>query len=306
MARAFYIVMGGFEITCKQWGKEETLSLTPCGAILLAKHGLLPYITLKEIEDKSKADLLTKVLVCLQGGWMIIQAIARRITGLPVTLLEIMAVVHLVATIITYLVWMKKPQDVHLPTQLKDPHQFLSILLRTKLAVRTNTCPYNINDGKFRPHILRYAAGRFSTDFYQGPEARWLFGSEAQFKYLNLEITLPTINGLGILIYAAGYLAAWNDHFPTVIEKLFWRVSALYICTHQFLLWALFMIRDYLLSKYPGSQLVLRCHMVLKIMLFYLFVFCRAFLIVESFASIRSLPRGSYLTIEWVELVPHL
>lgn len=32
----------------------------------------------------------------------------------------------------------------------------------------------------------------------------------------------------------------------------------------------------------------------------------RLYLVVESFISVRSLPSGAYVTIEWVDLIPHI
>jgi hypothetical protein len=46
------------------------------------------------IKDRSKADGLAKGLVCVQVLWMIIQCIGRKVSDLPLTLLEIHTLVH--------------------------------------------------------------------------------------------------------------------------------------------------------------------------------------------------------------------
>lgn len=86
---------------------------------LLAKSGLLPPISEREISDKSKADGLAKTLVCLQAIWMVVQVISRLVDGLPVTLLEVNTLGHVVCALLIYLLWWHKPRLVREPTVLQ-------------------------------------------------------------------------------------------------------------------------------------------------------------------------------------------
>ena len=123
LERGYYAAMGGFELIIgnqEQSGSGDSPDirpiLTPCGTVLLARLGFLPQITILDIKDKSKADLLTKTLVCIQASWMLVQAVARKVAGLPITLLELNTIMHVVCALIMYLLWLKKPQDVWSPT----------------------------------------------------------------------------------------------------------------------------------------------------------------------------------------------
>ena len=148
LERGFYIVMGGYEIyrPGMEFPQEKVTkgsvnihrinlllsasgdklavcygqpwTLTPRGAIGLARLGLLPKMRPEEIRDKSKADSLAKTLVCLQASWMILQCIERKAQGLPVTLLEVNTLVHVVCALLMYLFWLYKPQGVTEPTQV--------------------------------------------------------------------------------------------------------------------------------------------------------------------------------------------
>ena len=97
----------------KKW--PDGCTLTPEGVFLFAKLKSLPEVEKETILDRSKADDLVKGLACSQALWIIIQVIARKASGLPVTLLELNTVAHVVCAILMYIVWWYKPQNVNQP-----------------------------------------------------------------------------------------------------------------------------------------------------------------------------------------------
>lgn len=88
-------------------GSESFRVLSPATVLRLAKDGIILPIWKKEIQDRSKATVIQKVLVMFQMAWVVIQCSARRAQGLPVTLLEIHTIVHIACAICMYLFWMK-------------------------------------------------------------------------------------------------------------------------------------------------------------------------------------------------------
>ena len=64
-----------------------------------------------EIKDKSKANMLSKVLVCIQALWVVIKAIGRKADGLPLTLLELNNIMHVASVLPMYVLWFYKPKD---------------------------------------------------------------------------------------------------------------------------------------------------------------------------------------------------
>ena len=112
----FFVVMGGFVVDVSHLHNTlSRLTISPKGVAFLAKHGHSLKISDSTIQDKSKADILAKRLVCVQVGWTLVQTIARRIVGYPITLLEVHTLVHVACAVGIYGLWFQKPLD------LRDP-----------------------------------------------------------------------------------------------------------------------------------------------------------------------------------------
>jgi hypothetical protein len=101
------------------------LQLTPCGIIELAEDGHWIHIKGEKIDDKSKADVLQKLLVLVQVTWMATTCISRRIYGLPLTLLEIHTMVHVVCAISLYMFWLKVSEPSQCPARISHANEDL-------------------------------------------------------------------------------------------------------------------------------------------------------------------------------------
>ena len=121
LRQAFFIIMGGVAIETKSISSQPYLTLTASGALELAKFGLLSPPPEDVIDDKTRADPITKVVVCVQAGWFIVQCIARAAQHLPLTLLEVHVLAHVVVALIMYLIWFCKPYNVSNPLVLDGP-----------------------------------------------------------------------------------------------------------------------------------------------------------------------------------------
>lgn len=110
MDGAFFVVMGGFLVRTaeKPGGREKrelyTATLTPTGFLrYLARGNIVPSSFDKSaIADKGKASNIAKLLACTQALWMIVQSIARFISHMPITLLEIHVLIQVVCTSFIY------------------------------------------------------------------------------------------------------------------------------------------------------------------------------------------------------------
>ena len=129
MYYAHYAVMGGFVVDISHIHNYlHRLTLTPKAVAFLAKHGHFLQVSHYTINDKSKADLLAKGLVLLQVCWILFQTLTRRITGLPITLLELhTTLIHVAMALTMYGLWFRKPMDVRDPTWV-DPTAFQDLL----------------------------------------------------------------------------------------------------------------------------------------------------------------------------------
>lgn len=122
MEGAFFVVMGGFTIVTT--GSDPVrLTLTPRGLVWLLQSGAISLGDLErhknEISDKGKAGAVAKLLVCVEGLWLVAQCVFRSANDLPVTLLELHTVMHVICTVVIYTFWWNKPFDAGHPLELK-------------------------------------------------------------------------------------------------------------------------------------------------------------------------------------------
>ena len=123
--------MGGFIIdmdeSCKEYfhtGASSRLTLSTEAILLLAEYEprVLAKVSEDSILDRSKADNLSKILVCVQTGWMVLQSVARVASQLPLTLLELNTLGHVACGIMLYMIWFKKPQGMNEAIVLRGEH----------------------------------------------------------------------------------------------------------------------------------------------------------------------------------------
>ncbi|TGO53394.1 hypothetical protein BCON_0124g00120 [Botryotinia convoluta] len=133
MSYAHYAMMGGFAADVSHLHNViKRATFTTEGIIFLSSIGRTPHVKKEEIDDKSKQDSVGKAVVCLQGIWSIGQAIERKITGYPTTMLEVHTVVHVVCALALYTMWGNKPLDVGVPTMLDfrdEDEKYLAYML---------------------------------------------------------------------------------------------------------------------------------------------------------------------------------
>jgi hypothetical protein len=122
LTHSFFVVMGGFAVDCSEClPGQPIVHLTAAGAARVVHLGYkLPDVPKETITDRSKADPLGKLLVCVQAGYTIVQVLARLISRLPVTLLEVNTIGHVMCALLMYGFWFPKPLDVHEPLLMSD------------------------------------------------------------------------------------------------------------------------------------------------------------------------------------------
>ena len=90
--------------------------ITPVGMLFFLYGGWeVPCLTKRDIEDKSKADAVTKILSCLQAAWLMLQIIGRVKQALPVTELETNTLAHVICAFLIYVLWFRKPYRIGHP-----------------------------------------------------------------------------------------------------------------------------------------------------------------------------------------------
>lgn len=130
----------------------------------------------KDIKDKSKGDLFVKGVSFLQILWLVIQLINRKIRDLPSTQLEIATLSYSLCTLLTYLLWWKKPQDVRVPTRLAATRKLRpsdrSILYH--LSARTFFRSVFLNNYELQPSKCKIENDSYAIEApkWQAPNSR--------------------------------------------------------------------------------------------------------------------------------------
>lgn len=124
--------------------------------------------------------------------------------------------------------------------------------------------------------------------------------------------------------YAGIHLAAWRYHFPTKAEMWLWRVSSLLIASIApvaFILILSFAVTSYLIQGYlsllesnPGAESFDKYFNYVNeffgTLLFYfpsaIYFSSRLFLFIEAFISVRQMPIGVFVTVQWSDYIPHI
>lgn len=69
----FFAIVGGFAFDASAMSpKHKRLTVTPAGMKFPTKLVIIPEISRESIEDKSKADVLAKLLVVCQTLWLVL------------------------------------------------------------------------------------------------------------------------------------------------------------------------------------------------------------------------------------------
>lgn len=241
MAGAFFVVMGGYVIDPdlepltdgnssegrREWKREgkqaviRTVSVCEFEALLLQPDGetlkkLICSGALKRwqfngrnIEDKGKADNISKTIVCVQILWMVVQCAGRNLSCLPVTPLELHVLGQIPFAIGTYALWWRKPVDVAVPIPL--PREVAEVLRAVEFDEGGPCSPKPTRLKKYR----KTSGGVFNIFARAAFDVGSHLGGGAE-----LCATLMAVLQGGV------HLLAWDWDFPTPAEKLMWRVSS--------------------------------------------------------------------------------
>jgi hypothetical protein len=304
------------------------------------------------IQDKGKADSVAKTLICLQILWMVAQVIGRKISGLPVTLLEIHVLIQVIFTTVIHLFWWNKPLDVSEPIVL--PADCLGQLRYTNYeqTPADTESEHSPLDRKLFTHDITTESTNFPGSGYPEfvTEKRQSAGFFQMFwrSWYDLAVHLGFEGwGAGVstflaLLNGGLHAFAWNSHFPTPVERLLWRICCpatsviillVFMLTfHNGCEWHFFdglystrfqqKMYDIIIKntrnavddtdRHKGLYKLFRwrwTRFILGYATFFLgtsYVSAMLYITVESVISVRSLPAGSYSTLRWADLWPHL
>jgi hypothetical protein len=113
------------------------------------------------------------------------------------------------------------------------------------------------------------------------------------------------------VVFGAIHCIAWSFQFPTHVEKILWRSSAIVITctpaffsTHRSLVWLAYRKGRKKSPPLFGWESTLTGVLITAVMILYLFA--RLILLTLAILSLRALPPGAYQTVSWTHFIPHV
>ncbi|KAJ7665221.1 hypothetical protein DFH06DRAFT_985484 [Mycena polygramma] len=252
-------------------------------------------IPVHEIKDKSKGDALSKSIVLLQGLWFTAQCIARVHQNLPVTELEVTTIAFQFVNIFIWLLWWHKPLDVQRPISLGPGEEYLEDNVRRVSWIRSmKAAGEGLVVGTFP---MFDPASATSVPAFWSPICSRHEGGDKQRTSGLFAALIGTIFGFI-------HCLAWLAHFPSAREMLMWRVCSVVVAAIPLalvlvlcLLWALVSSLE---QKTRLLAIKITCYLTLPI-----YVLARIILITLAFTTLRALPPGAFMDVDWSVYIPH-
>ncbi|EQK99052.1 hypothetical protein G6O67_000721 [Ophiocordyceps sinensis] len=247
---------------------------------LARTHGIiarLPRLEADEINDRNKSDGLVRLLALAQVLWLAVQLVVRRMGNIPFSALEISTLAFSSCAFIIYLSEWSKPKDVGAPFYM-DADALVSPDAFARIA---EAAPISFLQGR------RYYIPQ--SVLHQVVEGKY------QKKHIDRVMIFTSI--LSIMLFGGLHLIAWNLEFPSRVEKVFWRASALTMAIAPTVSALLVLLESVCVHRTD------RCARWTVTALGPLLLSARVFIIVESYWSLYFLPPEAFYST-WARNAP--
>lgn len=116
-------------------------------------------------------------------------------------------------------------------------------------------------------------------------------------------------------IFGGIHCVGWRFAFPSYTEKILWRVASLITSVIPCIISIPIIASSYALRahvRFPPSQRRLNARNIgvkvwfLVIKFIPIYLLARVILLVEAFITLRNLPQGAYVQVEWLKFIPHI
>ena len=322
----FFIIMGGlhfFEHSSEETSnfrkisREDDKPLHPLRADdLVDCDGYESFImpTKAEIQDKGKGDWFAKSLVLLQTSWFVMQCIARAVSHLPVTHLEIVTLAYAAMNFVMYIFWWNKPLNVNRPVRVfrksKGRELVMTNSIRGLFQPPVNE-PTSVERkltwetiGNDLGTLLMLILGAQDEDVNLSGEDQvprfWADDQGGQFAIANFIVL-----GVGVC-FGAIHCIAWLFSFPTHTELLIWRISCVAITGLPIYITLGYFLAGLLGGLMHSEKLFIAITFFVLLPGSILYILARAVTLALAFISLRDLPSGAYETVNWTTYIPHI
>jgi hypothetical protein len=252
---------------------------------------IFPCVSEKQIRDRSKGDVFTKLVVLAQLSWFLTQCIARGVKHLPLTELELVTAAHVILAVLIYAVWWDKPLDVacYVPVSRSD-------------SAKEKT----FNDFDLQPQWLRFFDFFGSThELAQTPRVPTFFSGRPYHQ--EDDRSLLAIEYVIGAIFGSIHCIGWNFDFSSRLEELLWRISSGIITGYAGVAF-LTMMFAVALKNFSDSWGGVFGRLTGFVMVLGLpvYIVARLILLFLALFTLHDLPPNAYLTVRWTTFLPHL
>lgn len=289
----------------------------------------------EEIEDKSKGDFFTELVVVAQTTWFGVGCIGRIASGLPLVELEIITLAFATMNIVTFTMWWNKPLNVNLsiPITVTYPEMIarsslLPVATSLNRGVLTSEQDYCRMATVIGPYFLvkLRSARRVPAKKVSPSVEPFLRTFGLPFSCVNEALVLARLMPYRTLsfrlmpilittIFASFHFSSWSTDFPSTAEGLLWRLSSVTYFLVPLTSWFflrlmhdnrsgmnLGLCQDDQDGKHRKLRKVVRQFSLLS---FPAYVFARFILLIVALSSLRSLPDSAFLDVQWSRHIPH-
>ncbi|KLO10720.1 hypothetical protein SCHPADRAFT_930341 [Schizopora paradoxa] len=319
------------------------------GIQFLMKHDpdIIPIPPVTSITDRSKSNGLNKALLIAQLTWFCTSCISRLISRLPLTLLEVVTAAHGLCTLATYAAWWHKPLNVEEPTvvmgeRAREACAFLTMVHNEKikpLKEEARSASTADRDTNFQANLAlalraanRYAISdeeleNLSREFLVvSPPTETESTIKTALNLLDQLLSASSLSGSGRFsstvsavwtsltsVYGLVHLFGWNAQFPTMVERILWRIATVAICSCG----ACFSVSALYAAFLDDAA---KLHNTLKpFLVFVKYFFCISaviiippfyllstlYILVESIRQLFYLPPEAFVVASWSNYFPH-
>ncbi|KAF8998949.1 hypothetical protein BDQ17DRAFT_1247029 [Cyathus striatus] len=205
---AQFLQMGGFH-SCSA-DHKGVISPMRFDALLREGKITFPNIKKEEIQDKSKADGLSKIILIIQTLWFVIQCIGRHAQGLALTQQEVATLAVISSTFMLCIIWWHKPLDVQHPIYLDIAPKMMSV--EYSWVIETATVTGDIKDVE-SSGIDCLAAFRCFIQWVLHP-LKTLYGTLRSIKEVVYEALVVSLRTVGLLKTIVNVFLIWPILVP--------------------------------------------------------------------------------------------
>jgi len=344
LVHAFYAVMGGFAFDGSDMDEMPTveeslvgLSTNPRLVVEVPRFETLTYIMKyfpqiitdtdeETILDRAESSSLSKALLIAQVVWFCTNCASRLIQRLPLSLLEVSTAAHAFCTLLTYVVWWSKPLNVATPTMMrgKQAREVYALLkcddveyekaleMARKRAAGGSSGPTGREKTTLAANALEHLLPNpqkppkhYSRRFF-GHRPNMIPGAFGRRSTSN-DVYEDIVIAVSPLLYGVIHFLAWNDHFPTPLERLLWRVSSAVVTFSGIVGMPLSFASSLIGDNFSGTLGTIFHVTTIFIILLAptAHVVSSGFLIVESFRQLFFLEPAAYQIPSWTNYWPH-